>query len=93
EKGALNLWKACTIALEYSPAKTDCYNRFYIPSKWSWLFNQKQECAKAHSRACGGRLRHLHYTSQWHPRGKFFTLQGAISCKARKKPEITHGNL
>ena len=24
------------------PAKTDCYNRFYIPSKWSWLFNQKQ---------------------------------------------------
>ena len=42
-------------------------------------YSRNKECALAHSRACGGRLRHLPYTPQCassaHPRGAFFTLQ------------------
>ena len=34
-------------------------------------FSKNKECAKAHSRACGGRLRHQPYTPQCASRGAF----------------------
>ena len=43
-----------------------------------------KECALAHSRACGGRLRHLPYTPQCASSQSVLLYRKAISCKVKK---------